>query len=91
MSRNNEVAGLALTILMIAIVAYGIAQYGTYFPRPSFSPKQLASTAEGSDIIGSMGAFLWDNRTLDLLIQTLILFATATGCTAMIRLVRSEK
>lgn len=91
MSRNSEVAGLSLTILMIALITYGIAQYGTYYPSPSYNPKQIAGTAEGSDLIVAMGGFLWDYRTLDLLDQTLILFATAAGCTALIRMVKSEK
>ena len=92
MSRNSEVAGLSLTILMIALITYGIAQYGTYYPMPSYDQKkQLASTTDGTDLIFVMGGFLWDFRTLDLLDQTLILFATAAGCTALIRIARSGR
>jgi hypothetical protein len=91
-SRSYAVVGLALIVFMIIIITYAIGQYGATLPRPILmSSRQLASTTDIGGIVGSMSGFLWDYRSLDLVIQTLVLLATATGCTAMLRVIRRKK
>jgi multisubunit Na+/H+ antiporter MnhB subunit len=55
------------------------------FPSSELVHSELIPTQPGSQIGGAMSGFLWDFRGLDLLFQTLILFATAICCLAMLR------
>lgn len=85
------VVGAALTISMLIIATYATTQYGAAFPEPVMSEEQLASTTDAGEIVYPMSGFLWDYRGLDLLMQSVVLFAAATGCTAMLRVIREEK
>jgi len=92
MSRSYTVMGLALTIFMAIIVTYTIERYGATLPMPiMLSGRQLASTTDVGGIVGSMSGFIWDYRSLDLIIQSLVLLATAAGCTAMLRIIRRKR
>lgn len=88
MSKYYRAMGAALTVFMIIIAAYTTTLYGATFPEPIMSEEQLASTTGEGEIVYSMSGFLWDYRGLDLLMQALVLFATASGCTAMLRVIR---
>jgi|GEM_PF-1577590 len=92
MSRSYAVMGIVLSIFMITIAAYAIERYGATFPTPiMLSGRQLASTSDVGGIVGLMSGFIWDYRSLDLVMQTLVLLATATGCTAMLRVIRRKR
>jgi len=86
------IIGVVLTVFMIFIATYGILQYGATFPKPVImSGRQLARTTDVGGIINSMSGFIWDYRSLDLIMQTLVLLATAIGCTAMLRVIRRKR
>jgi multisubunit Na+/H+ antiporter MnhB subunit len=86
MSENGgvvKVAGVAIAVLLFLSLIYIVSS--TPFPHAS---RDLATLLpiEPSDRLGSeMSSFLWDFRGLDLLMQTLILFATAISCLALLR------
>jgi drug/metabolite transporter (DMT)-like permease len=92
MSRSYAVVGIILSIFMMIIVSYAIERYGATFPTPiMLSNRQLTSTSDVGEIVSSMSGFIWDYRSLDLVTQTLVLLATATGCTAMLRVIRRKR
>ena len=92
MSRSYTIKGLALTIFMAVMVTYAIERYGATLPMPiMLSSRQIASTTDVGGIVGSMSGFIWDYRSLDLIIQSLILLATSVGCTAMLRVIRRKR
>ena len=86
MSENYnsiKVAGILISVslffLFIYIVSYSPfphAKYISYELIPIDPPDQLGS---------SMSGFLWNYRGLDLIMQTLVLFATAISCIALLR------
>jgi len=88
MSKYYMVLGAVLTVFMVIIAAYTMSLYGTIFPEPAMSEEQLVNTTSEGEIIHAMSEFLWDYRGLDLLMQAIVLFATAIGCTAMLRVIR---
>jgi len=88
MSKYYKAMGAALTVFMIIIIAYTTALYGAIFPEPVMSEEQLVITTGEGEIIHSMSGFLWDYRSLDLLMQPFVLFAAASGCAAMLRVIR---
>ncbi|MGD0803139.1 MAG: hypothetical protein ABSA11_03600 [Candidatus Bathyarchaeia archaeon] len=86
MSENGgavKVAGVAVAALLFLSLIYVVSS--TPFPHASYRSDELKPT-EPSDALGSeMSGFLWNFRGLDLLMQTLILFATAISCLALLR------
>jgi len=86
------IIGVVLTVFMIFIATYGIMQYGATFPKPVImSGRQVARTTDAEGIINSMSRFIWDYRSLDMIMQTLVLLVTAIGCTAMLRVIRRKR
>ena len=86
MSENNgavKVAGLIVTSLLFLSLLYVVST--TPFPHASYLSRELLSTRQGDELGGEMSNFLWNFRGLDLIMQTLILFATAISCLALLR------
>ncbi len=86
MSDNNgsvKVAGLIVTGLLFLSLLYVVST--TPFPHTSYLSRELLSTRQAEDLGGEMSNFLWNFRGLDLMMQTLILFATAISCLALLR------
>jgi multisubunit Na+/H+ antiporter MnhB subunit len=86
MSENNgavKVAGLIITGLLFLSLLYVVST--TPFPHASYLSRELLSTRYADEIGGEMSNFLWNFRGLDLIMQTLILFATAISCLALLR------
>ena len=78
-----KVAGLVVAALLFLCLIYVVSS--TSFPHASYRSRELLPT-EPSDALGSeMSGFLWNFRGLDLVMQTLILFATAISCLALLR------
>jgi multisubunit Na+/H+ antiporter MnhB subunit len=86
MSENGgavKVAGIAIAVLLFLSFLYLVSS--TPFPHASYRSRELLPT-EPADALGvEMSSFLWNFRGLDLVIQTLILFATAISCLALLR------
>lgn len=55
------------------------------FPSGSYAYSQLVPVTPSDQIGPAMSEFLWQYRGLDLLFQTLVLFATSICCLAMLR------
>jgi multisubunit Na+/H+ antiporter MnhB subunit len=55
------------------------------FPHAQYLSRELLSTQDPTALGGEMSNFLWNFRGLDLIMQTLILFATAISCLALLR------
>jgi multisubunit Na+/H+ antiporter MnhB subunit len=86
MSEDNgsvKVAGLIITGLLFFTLLYVVS--AEPFPHAQYLSRELLSTRQAEDLGGEMGNFLWDFRGLDLMLQTLILFATAISCLALLR------
>ena len=86
MSENGgavKVAGITITVLLFLSFLYLVSS--TPFPHASYRSRELLPT-ETADALGAeMSGFLWNFRGLDMVIQTLILFATAISCLALLR------
>jgi multisubunit Na+/H+ antiporter MnhB subunit len=86
MSDNNgavKVAGLIVTGLLFLSLLYVVS--ATPFPHASYRSRELLPIELADALGGEMSNFLWDFRGLDLVMQTLILFATAISCLALLR------
>ena len=86
MSKNNrtvKVAGLLVTGILFLSLLYVVLT--TPFPHASYLSRELLSTKQGNELGGEMSNFLWNFRGLDLIMQTLVLFATAISCLALLR------
>ena len=78
-----KIAGLLVTGLLFLSLLYVVLT--TPFPHASYLSRELLSTRQGGELGGEMSNFLWNFRGLDLIMQTLILFATAISCLALLR------
>ena len=86
MSENNgavKVAGLLISGLLFLSLLYVVST--TPFPHASYLSRELLSTQQAEGLGGEMSNFLWNFRGFDLIMQTLILFATAISCLALLR------
>jgi multisubunit Na+/H+ antiporter MnhB subunit len=86
MSEGNgsvKVAGAIVTCLLFFTLLYVVSTEP--FPHAQFLSRELLSTRQPDELGGAMGNFLWDFRGLDLMMQSLILFATAISCLALLR------
>jgi len=82
-SRNSVIIGVAISLLVF--ISFMIVLTQSPFPHSTLTHSEMIQTKPGSEIGGSMSAFLWDFRGLDLTFQTLILFSTAICCLALLR------
>ena len=86
MNENNgavKVVGLFVAGLLFLSLLYVVST--TPFPHASYMSRELLSTQHSDVLGGEMSNFLWNFRGLDLMMQTLILFATAISCLALLR------
>ena len=86
MSEGNgavKVAGLIIAGLLFLSLIYVVST--NPFPHAQYLSRELLSTRQAEDLGGEMSNFLWNFRGLDLMLQTLILFATAISCLALLR------
>ena len=87
MSRAYSVAGFALGALLF--LSYLLIVANEPFPVHSFRHRELVPIRPLGDIGMAVSGFLWEYRGFDLLVQALLLFATAMCCLAMLREERS--
>lgn len=90
MNKLYTTFGLFITTYTLIIIVYGLIFYGTTFPQPALNYEQISPLGD-REIIFSLGEFLWNYRALDLLILVGVLFASAIGCIAMLRISEGEK
>ena len=86
MSENNvtvKIVGLLIAVCLFLSLLYVVST--TSFPHASYLSRELLSTQRADELGGEMSNFLWNFRGLDLIMQTLILFATAISCLALLR------
>ena len=83
MNRRDTAVGFTLVILLFTSLTYILLN--TPFKAVPFIHEELVSTESSSEIGRAMSNFLWERRGFDLLMQTLVLFATAVCCLAMLR------
>lgn len=83
MDRRYAVAAFMLSAALFASLMYVLLS--TLFPVAHFIPGQLTHTEPFDEIGKNVSGFLWENRGLDLLIESLLLFATAVCCLAMLK------
>jgi multisubunit Na+/H+ antiporter MnhB subunit len=86
MSEGNgsvKVAGVIVAGLLFLTLLYVVSS--NPFPHAQYLSRELLSTRQAEDLGGEMSGFLWDFRGLDLMMQSLILFATAISCLALLR------
>ncbi|MDP2900365.1 MAG: hypothetical protein Q8O47_05300 [Candidatus Bathyarchaeota archaeon] len=86
MSENNgavKVASLFVTGLLFLSLLYVVST--TPFPHAFYRSRELLPIEPADTLGGEMSNFLWNFRGLDLIMQTLILFATAISCLALLR------
>jgi len=85
MSESNAttIAGLAVSVLLLFSFLYVVSS--TPFPYGSYVNPKLAPIRPAEDLGWKMSSFLWGYRGLDLFMQTLVLFATAISCLALLR------
>ena len=86
MSENyNSVKFAGLTIVVILFLSFLYILSNTSFQHAKFISYELMPIEPADDLGRAMGAFLWDYRGLDLIMQTLILLSTAISCIALLR------
>ncbi len=78
-----KIAGLIVAACLFLSLLYVVST--TPFPHASYLSRELLSTQPADELGGEMSNFLWNFRGLDLIMQTLILFATAISCLALLR------
>ena len=87
MSQNSngavKIAGIAVSTLLFLSLLYVVSS--TPFPHAKYRSRELLPIEPTDALGGEMSNFLWNFRGLDLMMQTLILFATAISCLALLR------
>jgi multisubunit Na+/H+ antiporter MnhB subunit len=81
-SRITMVA-LVLTLLLFVSLVYVVLNEP--FPSAPLRREEMIPTQPSGGVGRAMSGFLWDFRGLDLFFQTLLLFATAICCLAMLK------
>jgi len=82
-SDTTTIVGLMVCVLLLFSLLYVIST--NPFPYGSYVNPRLAPIRPAEDLGWRMSSFLWDYRGLDLFMQTLVLFATAISCLALLR------
>ena len=78
-----KIVSLVFTALLFLSLIFVVSS--TPFPHAKYRSRELLPI-EPADALGSeMSNFLWNFRGFDLMMQTLILFATAISCLALLR------
>ncbi len=82
---NGGVRAVSFVAAALLLVAFLYLLSSSPFPYATYTSPERLPVTPGSDLGGGMSLFLWDFRGLDLIIQTLVLFATAISCLALLR------
>ena len=83
MSRAYSAAGFALSVLLF--FSFLLIVVNEPFPAHSFRHGELVPIRPLRNIGIAVSGFLWEHRGFDLLMQALLLFATAMCCLAMLQ------
>ncbi len=83
---SSGVKAVSVIVAALLLVAFVYLISSTPFPHASYtSIGTELPVSQGVDLGAGMSRFMWDYRGLDLMAQTLVLFATAIACLAMLR------
>lgn len=87
MSENggSGVKAASLIVMTLLFLSFLYVVSTEPFPHASYLSRELLSTQDAGALGGGMSNFLWNFRGLDMIMQTLILFATAISCLALLR------
>ena len=87
MSENGFSGTKAASLLVMGLLFLSLLYVVSTdpFPHAQYLSRELLSTRDADALGGEMSNFLWNFRGLDLMMQTLILFATAISCLALLR------
>jgi len=82
--------GLVICVLLVAAMAtaYAIGRFGPEFPKPPLLEGQMVANQPPLAVGSGVSRFMWSDRTLDMITQAVLLFATAVACIALLRSVR---
>ena len=78
-----KIVSLVLTALLFLSLIFVVSS--TPFPHAKYRSRELLPIEPADALGGEMSNFLWNFRGFDLMMQTLILFATAISCLALLR------
>ena len=78
-----EMAGLILSILSAIFLCMLIAQNSFPAFKYAVSDKHLVGTTQSIGL--KVSHFVWKNRSMDLIMQAFVLFASAVACLAILR------
>jgi len=78
---------LVICLLLIAAMAaaYTIGKFGPEFPTPALLDGQMVVHQPPLAVGSGVSRFLWNDRTIDMITQAFLLFATAVACIALLR------
>ncbi len=82
-SDKISLAGLLISILILVMLLW--ISSGSTFELTNLEKfsQDFARAAPNVDV--STSKYLWSNRTLDVIIQAILVFGAAAGCIAMLR------
>jgi multisubunit Na+/H+ antiporter MnhB subunit len=75
----------ALVLTLVLFVSLVCVVLNEPFPSAPLRNEEMVPTQPPGGVGRAMSGFLWDFRGLDLFFQTLLLFATAICCIAMLK------
>ena len=78
-----KIVSLTFTALLFLSLIFVVSS--TPFPHAKYRSRELLPIEPTDALGGEMSNFLWNFRGFDLMMQTLILFATAISCLALLR------
>jgi multisubunit Na+/H+ antiporter MnhB subunit len=78
-----KIVSLVFTALLFLSLIFVV--FSTPFPHAKYRSRELLPIEPADALGGEMSNFLWNFRGFDLMMQTLILFATAISCLALLR------
>lgn len=84
-----EVAGLVLSVLAVITFYLFIAQNSFPAFKYAVSEENLVETTQPIGLKVSL--FMWDYRSIDLIAQAFVLFASAAACLAILRREQAEE
>ncbi|MBM3291271.1 hypothetical protein FJY84_01175 [Candidatus Bathyarchaeota archaeon] len=82
-TKISDSLALLTSILLLVIILYVFSSAG--FPYSGLMHSELIKIDQTQNIGQQMSRFLWDFRGQDLLIQSLLLFATAICCISLLK------
>ncbi|MCD6236088.1 MAG: hypothetical protein J7J94_03770 [Thaumarchaeota archaeon] len=77
-----QVAGIILAVILAVFAVMIIARQA--FPVFEYAKSRALFEIQG-DLGQRSGVFLWDARSIDIVAQAFVLFASALGCLAILK------